>query len=229
MNHLCYADDLCLISMSLAGMQRLLNICKDYAEQHSLYYNGSQSFSMCFKSKTIKFERSDLFLGDLKIFLVSEGTYLGITISEKNCDHDIHRQMSKFYSNANILLRRFLKCYIDVKCNLCKMYCSNLYCSSFWYDSSKRAMKKIKIAYNNSLRRLLALSKHNSASEMFVNLNILSFGELLKKFIYSIQSRLIISDNIVLSGIFNSTTPSFKFQRYIINIVLISTPIEYVN
>ena len=106
--------------------------------------------------------------------------------------------MKFFYSNANILLRRFSKCSIDVKYYLFQMYCSNLYCSTFWYYSSKRAMKKIKIAYNNSLRRLLTLSKHNSASEMFVNLNILSFGELLRKFVYSFQSRLIISDNILL-------------------------------
>ena len=61
LNHLCYADDLCLISMTSAGMQRLLNICKDYAEQQSLHYNGSKSFSMWFKSKTIKFERPVLF------------------------------------------------------------------------------------------------------------------------------------------------------------------------
>ena len=81
---------------------------------------------MCFKSKTIKCEIPDLFLVDLKIPLVSECKYLGITISEKNCDQDIHRQMRKFYSNANILLRRFSKCYIDVKCYLFKMYCSNL-------------------------------------------------------------------------------------------------------
>ena len=57
---------------------------------------------------------------------------------------------------------------------------------------------------------LLALPQHNSASEMFVNLNILSFGELLRKFVYSFQSRLIISDNILLSGIFNSTTPLYS-------------------
>ena len=87
--------------------------------------------------------------------------------------------MRKCYSNANILLRRFSKCSIDVKCYLLKMYCSNLYCSSSWFDSSKTAMKKIRIAYNNSLRRLLSLQKHNSASEMFVNLNILSLGESL--------------------------------------------------
>ena len=50
--NVCYADDLCLISMSSAGMQRLLNICKGYAEQHWLHYNGSTPFSMCFKSKS---------------------------------------------------------------------------------------------------------------------------------------------------------------------------------
>ena len=83
---------------------------------------------MCFKSQAIKFERPVLFLGDLKILLVSECKYLGITISEKNCDQDIHRQMRKFYFNANILLIMFSKYSIDVKCYLFKMYCSNLYC-----------------------------------------------------------------------------------------------------
>ena len=56
LNHVCYADDMCLISLSSAGMQ-----CTHYAEQHSLLYNGSKSFSMCFKSKTIQFERPVLF------------------------------------------------------------------------------------------------------------------------------------------------------------------------
>ena len=210
LNYLCYADDMCLISLSSAGMQRLLNICNDYADQHSLLYNGNKSFSMCFKSKAIKFKIPVLLLGELEIPLVSQCRYLGNTISEINCDHDINRQIRKFYSNVNILLRRFSKCSIDVKCYLFKMYCSNLYCSSFWFDSSKTAMKKIKIAYNNSLRRLLSLPKHNSASEMFVNLNILSFGELLRKFVYSFQSRVIMSDNILLSGISYSTAPLYS-------------------
>ena len=29
LNHLCYADDMCLISISSAGMQELLNVCKN--------------------------------------------------------------------------------------------------------------------------------------------------------------------------------------------------------
>ena len=33
---------------------------------------------------------------------------------------------------------------------------------------------------------------------------------LLREFVYSFQSRLIISDNILLNGIFNSTTPLYS-------------------
>ena len=39
-NHLCYADDLCLIRFSSSSMQYLLNICKEYAFTHKLLYNG---------------------------------------------------------------------------------------------------------------------------------------------------------------------------------------------
>ena len=41
-NHLCYADDLCLISPSSAGMQKLLVMCSSYAIEHLLTYNGSK-------------------------------------------------------------------------------------------------------------------------------------------------------------------------------------------
>ena len=36
LNHLCYADDLCLISLSSTGMQQLLNICQNYAMDQQL-------------------------------------------------------------------------------------------------------------------------------------------------------------------------------------------------
>ena len=53
-NHLCYADDLCLISLSSAGMQSLLDICNSYAIEHVLTYNSNKSYSLCFKPKHIK-------------------------------------------------------------------------------------------------------------------------------------------------------------------------------
>ena len=82
-NHLCYADDLCLISLSSAGMQQLLHICNQYAADHHLLYNGLKSFSMCFKPKTIKFNQPEFYLENRIIPSVTQCKYLGIMIDVK--------------------------------------------------------------------------------------------------------------------------------------------------
>ena len=99
-----------------------------------------------------------------------------------------------------ILLRKFSKCSMNDKCYLLKTYGSNLYCASMWFDCTKTALKKLNVAYNNySLRRFMSLPWHNSASEMFVNFNIKSFGEMLRYFVYSFRSRIMISGNLMLT------------------------------
>ena len=133
-NHLCYADDLCLISLSSAGMQSLLDICNSYAIEHVLTYNSNKSYSLCFKPKHIKFARPCFYLNWLEIPRVDQCKYLGIMICTKNCDIDLKRQMWKFYANINILSRKFAKCSTDVKCTSFKSFCSNMYCSTMWYN-----------------------------------------------------------------------------------------------
>ena len=41
-NH-SYADDMCLLSFSTAGMQKLLNICDQYSNDHDLIYNSKKT------------------------------------------------------------------------------------------------------------------------------------------------------------------------------------------
>ena len=134
---------------------------------------------------------------------VTNCRYLGITFSGKNCDLDLKRQKRRFYANTNMLLRKFVKCSPDVKCYLFKTYCCNLYCAPFWYYSTKTAIKNLKVAYNNNLRRLLGLPSHNSASSMLVNFNIPSFGELLRKYVYNYRNRLETSENVTIPRIIN--------------------------
>ena len=66
-----------------------------------------------------------------------------------------------------------------------------------WYNCTATAMRRLRIAYNNSLRRLLGIPKHNSASGMFVQLSINSFGELLGSYINSFMNRLQCSNNLI--------------------------------
>ena len=70
-NHLCYADELCLISLSSSGMQQLLHICHEYGAVHQLIYNGSKSFSLCFKRKDSKISSPTFFLINPKFHWLS--------------------------------------------------------------------------------------------------------------------------------------------------------------
>ena len=45
---------------------------------------------------------------------------------------------------------------------------------------------------------------------MFVNLNILSFGEQLRKSVFSFRKIIINSDNSLVHGIVNSALPLFS-------------------
>ena len=95
----------------------------------------------------------------------------------------------------NLLLRKFSKCSVDVKCFLFKTYCSTLYCAPMWFDCTKATLKKLKIAYNNDLRRFMFLPWRNSAIEMFVNLGMQSFDEMFRFFAFSFRSRVTASHN----------------------------------
>ena len=171
-------------------MQQLLNVCHPFSIEHSLLCNGTKSYSLYYKSNSIKFERPGFYLGEIIIPKITQCKYFGVIISDHTCDLDLKRRMRKFYTNANMLIRKFLKCTVDVKCYLFKTYCSTL-----WFDGINFAMKKLNVAYNNSLSRLLSLPTYNSASEMFAVLNITSFGKLLRKFAFSLMTRIATSMN----------------------------------
>ena len=82
-----------------------------------------------------------------------------------------------------------------------------------WFDSTKFAMKKkIKVAYNDSLRRLLSLPTYNSVSDMFAVLNISSFGEWLRKFAFRLMTRISASLNsfMVILNIYSSSVAMFS-------------------
>ena len=68
-------------------------------------------------------------------------------------------------------------------------------------------LNKLRVSYNNSCRRLLRLPMRNSASEMFVQCNMLSFGELLRKSIFAFRGRLQSSNNTIIQCMVNSVAP----------------------
>ena len=88
LNHLYYADDMCLISISSSGMQQLLNFCDSFSIEHLLYCIMEPSHTYNFWGRKVKkrykevekwmgrevvvpvnkFSRGDIFSGGVEIF-----------------------------------------------------------------------------------------------------------------------------------------------------------------
>ena len=69
-------------------------------------------------------------LSDNVIDYVHKTKYLGVlSISDMKTSIDVCRQTSKFYAQANALLRNFRYCSDDVKYMLFRSFCTNMYCS----------------------------------------------------------------------------------------------------
>ena len=78
-----------------------------------------------------------------------------------------------------------------------------------WFDSIVTSIRKLNIVYNNGLRKILNLSKFNSASKMFVNLNILSFDELFRKHEFNFKNGFHDFYNSLVKGIVKSSLQLF--------------------
>ena len=118
-----------------------------------------------------------------------------------------------------MVIRNFSFCSNATKLSLLKSYCCNLYCSQFWFSYSKCVINKLRVAYNNGLRRFMGLPYNNSASEMFVYLNVPSFGEMLRKNVLKVKSRVSSSQNTVINVIMSKcvlTSPICLFWRRVL-------------
>ena len=125
-----YADDLCIVSLSSAGLQNLLSICDKYCASHSITFNVKKSVCMFFKSSVNKHcDYANVYLCGNHIDFVQEVKYLGVLLkSSMKTSIDVSRQTRKFYAQANMLLRNFRYCGREVNCMLFKSFCTNMYC-----------------------------------------------------------------------------------------------------
>ena len=199
-NHLFYADDLCLLAPSASGLQSLLNTCTEYGLENDIIYNPIKSIALVIKPARFKLKCPDVFLGKHKLEYHVFVKYLGFIIKEIFCDDDdMSRQLRSLYYRANSLLQKFNKCSIEVKKTLFNSYCASMYCPHLWVNYTKCMYNKLKVAYNNVFRRLLGYRKFDSASHMFVTNRLDNFEVKLRKSVYKFMQRLTASNNDLIS------------------------------
>ena len=206
-NHLNYADDAVLLAPTPFALQKLIDICDKFACVNDMMYNVKKSFCLAFVPKMYgKLHLPYLHLGNAPLQWVSENKYLGVCISS-SCkdDADINRQIQAIYARGNVIVRNFSKCSDNVKIELFKTYCCNMYVSHLWCSYTSVTYRRIQVAYNNIFRILMNIRRGESVSQGYVLRNVDGFKAVLRKAIYGFYQRATSSSNSLVSTVMSST------------------------
>ena len=148
-NCLCYADDMVLLAPSCSGLQRLVDICENFAEVHDVIYNTKKSVCMLFCPSVRKLTGLPVTrLNSSPLNYCDNVTYLGHIITNTlNDELDIKRQYRSLCIRGNSLSRKFTNCSDKVKCLLFKSYCVNMYCPSLWVNFTLSSLNSLRVRY----------------------------------------------------------------------------------
>ena len=112
-NHVLYADDICLLAPSASAMQSLLDVCYEYGTDNDILFNPIKSVCTVFKPKAYKRFTPTVFIGDDALKFTKEAKYLGFTFNDSKCDDsNMLRQMRLLYAHYYghlVIVHRTLK------------------------------------------------------------------------------------------------------------------------
>jgi len=204
LNHLTFADDICVFCPSVRWLRRILDVCQVYAESHGFIFN--KTVCMTFKAESAKSTATPVLkLGGQYVKSVDQYKYLRILLdTELSDDKDIRRQLRYQYCAANKLRASFSRCSNAVKNVFLRSFCTPMYASQLWCNFRKSCMQRLRVACNFGCRALYNLPWRASVSSHQVQCNIPSFEALLRKYKYLFLARCKKSNNVWLRALMQS-------------------------
>ena len=205
-NHICYADDAVLLAPSPEALQMLINLCYSFSCVNDMKYNVKKSVLLAFMPpKLSNLHLPTLYLDEVQLNWVSQHKYLGVVICTDGRDNeDIGRQIKSVYLRGNILFKHFKSCNNDIKIELYRTYILNMYSCQLWCNYSLQTYNRLKVAFNNSFRALMGITRGDSISQIYVRLRITNFSALVRKSVYGTYVRLMNSGNRLVASILSS-------------------------
>ena len=83
-NHVMYANDLCLLATTVSTMQYLLDVCQEYGTDNDILFNPIKFICTFFKLKAYELCLPTVFIGQGALKNISESKYLDFNFSDLN-------------------------------------------------------------------------------------------------------------------------------------------------
>ena len=194
-NIIGYADDICLLAPSINSLQNLINLFEKEIEELKLNINLSKCFGIKFYKNGNLFVNNSILLKNNFLSFKEDILYLGFFIQYNLVNKlDIIRERNKFYKVFNSIIRKFIKCDLNVKLKIFETNCLQFYGSTFWsnLNLSKGAYKQFEVGYHKAVKKILNIPYYESNHLACQSLGLLTFNHLINlhiiRFIKSIYN-----------------------------------------
>ena len=144
-------------------------------------------------------------LGNLKLSFVEEFRYLGhIMTADCRNARILKKKFRRQNVVGNMLVRKFSFAPIEAKIQLLKSYCYPIYGRALWRHSFQNSLSKLTVSYSDTFRSLINVSRFTSSSLAFAMNATDHINVVLRKFAYSLMSRVVASPNSIVTAIVNN-------------------------
>ena len=114
-----FADDLCVFSPSVKELQKLVNVCKEYAVNNCIIFNNDKTVGMIHQNKKFKVNvELNIILDGRCIKFVNSVKYLGVLITNDLYDN---LDINKHFVIYTVLVTLYVQNFIIVQAKL-KMF-----------------------------------------------------------------------------------------------------------
>ena len=179
---LFYADDMCVLSPSLRGLQKLLDICSDYCSEWDICLNAKKSKNMCF-GKGIQF-RFHPTLNGVPIEWVEQWRYLGVVLqSGPRFGCSVTERVKAFYRSLNSILRIEGRSDDLILLQLIETHCVPIltYAIETVIVANRDERRSMRVAYNATFRKLFGYRQFESVTNLQHTLNRSTWEELVEE------------------------------------------------
>ena len=178
-----YADDLILLSPSVQGMEIMIKICEEYADEHSILFNGKKSMYLVFGEYRYN---PVLKVNNEVVPRCESAMHLGHLLHTKDTNKAlVEYAINSFNASYHSFMSRFGSCNNTTKSKLLHQYCSAMYGSQLW-DLTSKSVDKICTQWRKAHRcalsvpytthcDLLPLIADNRPMDMILDCKYMSF------------------------------------------------------
>ena len=192
---LFFADDIILLSASVAHLQLMLNICSEFAATSDLNFNNKKSHLMKI-GPILGLNLPSLILGGDKLDWVDEVKYLGVVFNAgKKLTVDVNVNCRKFLGASFAILQ---KCKYLSEEILCKLILTNcLPMLLYGIDSiclKVEQVRKMSVVFNTVFRRIFHMSRFSSMRLIYSYIGTKTLDYLYHERLISLHSQCCISE-----------------------------------